>query len=360
MALLGNGVRRGASPVLALGNTSSVERGGWNQPGSQRSFFAGEATTNTVAGKTALPGAERHPNCWLMAQKPGGLNSYEFLEGVGTLTGALALGRGIAATLAGTSDLTAAGYLTAAFAGTLTGTGTLTAAGDVPAVLAATAAGAGALAASIDSAIAAAAALTGVGTLAGDLGSAIAASASLTSEGTLAGAADAAGSAAATLAGTSTLAGDGETAIVANATLAGVGTLTAPATAEGHAVAALAGVGTLAAGPEADGSIAAVISTDVANTLTADQCAAAVWSAVSASYNTAGTMGELQALLTVPDGVEPGFTVRDVLRLLSAVTAGKVSGGPGAPVFRNLPDTADRVSGTADSSGNRTAVTYNP
>lgn len=58
--------------------------------------------------------------------------------------------------------------------------------------------------------------------------------------------------------------------------------------------------------------------------------------------------------------IEAGFTAEQVLRIVAAVTAGKASGGPDAPAFRNLSDTQDVVSGVADSSGNRTSVTYTP
>jgi len=65
-------------------------------------------------------------------------------------------------------------------------------------------------------------------------------------------------------------------------------------------------------------------------------------------------------ILLLANGVESGFTVQDTLRLMSGVLCGKVSGGPGSPVFRNMPDTANRVAATADASGNRTVVTLTP
>ena len=55
---------------------------------------------------------------------------------------------------------------------------------------------------------------------------------------------------------------------------------------------------------------------------------------------------------------EAGFSYDQIIRIIAAATAGKVSGGPGSPVFRNLSDTMDQITGTADSSGNRTDVTY--
>jgi|JI10StandDraft_1071094.scaffolds.fasta_scaffold08998_11 hypothetical protein len=105
--------------------------------------------------------------------------------------------------------------------------------------------------------------------------------------------------------------------------------------------------------------------------------------AVLASLTGSGTatgsvltaIGELEAALTVTGTglstanvgqavwahlIEAGFTAAEVLQIIAAVTAGKASGGPDSPVFRNLGDTSDIVSGEADSSGNRTSVTYTP
>lgn len=56
--------------------------------------------------------------------------------------------------------------------------------------------------------------------------------------------------------------------------------------------------------------------------------------------------------------LETGFTADQILRIIAASTAGKVSGGPGSPVFRNLSDDKNQITGTADSSGNRSAATY--
>jgi hypothetical protein len=56
--------------------------------------------------------------------------------------------------------------------------------------------------------------------------------------------------------------------------------------------------------------------------------------------------------------LETGFTADRLMRIIASGVAGKVSGGPGSPVFRNLTDTANLITGTADSSGNRTAASY--
>ena len=63
-------------------------------------------------------------------------------------------------------------------------------------------------------------------------------------------------------------------------------------------------------------------------------------------------------ILDKADGVETGRTVRQILRLMASVTLGKASGGPGGSVFRDTNDTKNRVTTTADGSGDRTAVAY--
>jgi hypothetical protein len=70
-------------------------------------------------------------------------------------------------------------------------------------------------------------------------------------------------------------------------------------------------------------------------------------------------LGEVEALLDYPNGVEAGKTIRQTLQIMAAILAGKVSGaGSGTETFRSLDDSADRVVVTADASGNRTAVEY--
>jgi hypothetical protein len=58
--------------------------------------------------------------------------------------------------------------------------------------------------------------------------------------------------------------------------------------------------------------------------------------------------------------IEPGFSLRQMMRLMGAVLLGKTSGGPSSPVFRDVNDTKNRVSGSADANGNRSSATYDP
>lgn len=56
--------------------------------------------------------------------------------------------------------------------------------------------------------------------------------------------------------------------------------------------------------------------------------------------------------------LETGFSASRILRIIAAATAGKVTGEPGSPVFRDLQDANDMITGTADANGNRSAATY--
>jgi len=66
--------------------------------------------------------------------------------------------------------------------------------------------------------------------------------------------------------------------------------------------------------------------------------------------------------MDLADGVEVSLTLRQAMRLLSAVISGEASiGGGGTTVtFRNVTDTKDRVIATVDATGQRTAITTDP
>ena len=60
------------------------------------------------------------------------------------------------------------------------------------------------------------------------------------------------------------------------------------------------------------------------------------------------------------EDIETGMTLRQALRLVTAATAGKISGGGTATItIRNaVADGANRIVATVDTDGNRTAITY--
>ena len=82
---------------------------------------------------------------------------------------------------------------------------------------------------------------------------------------------------------------------------------------------------------------------------------------ISASINVGASLsGATVAGAVLGASIEGSYALKDVLKIVAAVSAGKVSGGPGSPVFRGITDSSDVVSGTVDSNGNRTSVTLNP
>lgn len=101
-------------------------------------------------------------------------------------------------------------------------------------------------------------------------------------------------------------------------------------------------------------------ATDV---VTPQTVAAAVWAAIAGESNVAGSMGEKlndagSASNPWTEVIEAGLTAAELLRLLTAAMAGKVSGaGSGTITFRDLADSKARIVATVDSDGNRTAVT---
>ena len=61
------------------------------------------------------------------------------------------------------------------------------------------------------------------------------------------------------------------------------------------------------------------------------------------------------------NGIESDITLRQAVRIMAAVLAGKVSGaGSGDERFTGLDGSTLRVEVTTDPAGNRTAVQYNP
>ena len=60
------------------------------------------------------------------------------------------------------------------------------------------------------------------------------------------------------------------------------------------------------------------------------------------------------------EDVESGLTLRQALRLVTAATAGKISGGGTSTItIRNaVVDGVDRITADVDSAGNRTSITY--
>lgn len=142
------------------------------------------------------------------------------------------------------------------------------------------------------------------------------------------------------------------------AALTGSGDADGTATGLGALLAVLTGSGT-GAGSTLTGT--GELSADLVVTgtgLTTGNVGAAVWSAIAAANNTAGTMGE--KLNDAGSGsnpwtevIESGYTAAEILRLLAAVAAGSATGLEGTnPAFVGIDGVTTRVEGTY-ASGTR-------
>jgi len=188
-----------------------------------------------------------------------------------------------------------------------------------------------------------AAGISGAGTIPGcDIGLIISIAATLTASG-----------------GISSAAVDALASMVA--TLTGSGDIAATAAGLADLGAALTGAGVVVAGNTALMDIEATIRGY--GDLTPEGLRDAVWTAILTNYPDAGTAGNTLANAGAGGNpwsaiIENGMTAEEVLRVIAAVLAGRVSGaGTGTETFVGLDGVTDRVVSTVDANGNRTAVT---
>jgi hypothetical protein len=139
------------------------------------------------------------------------------------------------------------------------------------------------------------------------------------------------------------------------------GTTAITFTATGNLRAALAASGTTSLSITTSvatlGAVADLLGT-AAITINANATPSAIGHMSGSTADGGALTGESIASAVWERIVDAGYTAEEILRIIAAVTAGKSSGGPGSPVFRDLGDTKDRVSGTADADGNRSAASY--
>ena len=137
--------------------------------------------------------------------------------------------------------------------------------------------------------------------------------------------------------GVAAFAGNIIAALAAEGSFTGVASFLGATTANGFALGSFAGVASFTATRYATGSIEGSFAPAV-------------------TLEAAG----FSSYLLDQEDVESGLTLRQALRLVTAATAGKISGGGGATVtIRNaVADGVDRIVADVDSNGNRTAITY--
>lgn len=147
----------------------------------------------------------------------------------------------------------------------------------------------------------------------------------------------------------------------ATATITGSGALAADTEAVGWMLADLAGEGEAAAVAYAVGNMTAEISPFTE--LSPENLADAVWAAVAADNDAAGTMGEKlndagSASNPWTEVIEGTYTAAELLRIMAAVLAGQLSGASGTTItILGLDGSTDRIVATVTADGDRTHVT---
>lgn len=267
-----------------------------------------------------------------------GLNLAGGLNGVSTWAGS--------STLSG--NLGALAYLISTVSGTNTLSGNIKGAVNIASNLA----GSGNLTGALGALISILASVNGSGSLNGSISGALSAVSVLAGSGDLSGAIKGSVSIISTLTGTSTL----TSAIIGNwnmaVSLAGTSSMTVSIKALAHVLAVLVGNGTIVLNSGAvSGSMSSSISSF--STLSPENLALAVWSAIATQNNTSGSMGEKlndagSASNPWTEVIEGTYTAAEVLRLLASVAGGKstiVDNGNGNATitFRDINDTVDRV-----------------
>ena len=158
--------------------------------------------------------------------------------------------------------------------------------------------------------------------------------------------------------------GDLKAFLQALADIGGSGEISdAQATGLGELVAALTGLGLVDATLTGIGELSADLVV-TGTGLTTSNVGQAVWSAIAAANNAAGTMGEKlndagSASNPWTEVIEAGYTAAEILRILAAHAAGAATGLEGAnPQFTGLDGTTVRIDGTY-SAGTRSIDALN-
>jgi len=162
---------------------------------------------------------------------------------------------------------------------------------------------------------------------------------------------------AASFAGVAVFDGTGQLVVSGVGSFAGVAAWSGNVTAALGAVGSFTGVAAFSGAVTAYGNIAGAFAGVAA--FEAIRYATGSMSGSFAPAITLEAQGFSSYLLDQED-IETGLTLRQALRLVAAATAGKISGGGTATVtIRNaVADGVDRITAEVDSSGNRTAITY--
>ena len=352
MALLGNFSVYNKGPGLFLAGVGSgatnpvtVEaqvRSTFNKAGAIRNFILMDGASG-AADTLAIPTGNYPPNTWMIPKTAGEMSTGPNVSGSGsTGTPNLAGGVNISAGLTGTGSTNVGLNAIAICAASLSGAGDITSSVmNALGVMQAALTGSGNVASTLNALGALIASVSGSGdvTNAALIGVQSAFMvAALSGSGSVSALVNALGTLQASVSGSGNITNAaGVAALPLGASLSGSGDITGNANlnALGNLLAGLAGSSSLSPTLNAIGVMGATIKSY--SDLTAQGAADAVWAQL----------------------LEGGYSAEQLMRLLSAALAGKVSGASGTTVtIRDINDLVDRIVATVDTSGDRTSITY--
>jgi len=295
--LLGNYSVLNKCPGKWRAGTSTCDRSAYNQSGMSRGMFYNDSsvvnTASNVLVSTHILFTSSVPQgtiAWIIPQVSGGMAMRSL--GIGTVTQSLIPQQPTSIAMTGSGSMTATiyglGNLLCALTGSNTFTSSITATGNI--TIAVT--GSGGISADITGNGNIVFNATGSGTLTGDASLFYNMLCAMTGSGTLSADASLLVSMLCNMTGSSTMTAGITGQLHPTCSMTGTGTLTGNITAFANMIVDLIGSGILTGGisATADMSIDIVVT---GTGLTTDNVGAAIWNSVAASFDNAGTMGEI-------------------------------------------------------------------
>jgi hypothetical protein len=334
-------------------------------------FDAGELTSNVANKSGSQPSGTGHPYAWFWAIKAGGLASRNMMEGSGTLSSDLYMGKDLSVSLTGSGDINSADMLgIASVTAALTGSGDITADCSILAFMISSLTGVGTITSDLVGAAGLSADLTGVGTITSDMNLSSSLSADLAGVGTITSDLTLSTGLSATLAGIGAITGDLIGIASVSASLAGSSSITSSLTALAGLTASLAGSGSITAVgsgilemsanltvtasvdfPTADEIAYTVMTYEVATGVEARDALASIADIPTDVENAAAVMTAL---------IEGGFNFRQTIALIAAAVLGESEDNPSSPKFKGLDGLTVRVRGDVNDDGDRSNVVLTP
>jgi hypothetical protein len=294
VALITNGAAAFASPGSFLGGQSyrCTARNQWNRIGHELGFYAGDGSVVGLTDKSGVPYGQLHPGAWVMPIKPGAAACRNDIETSSSMTASAAAGVYVDADIETSSALTAAAQGLANAVAALATANALTV--NAAAILNASVSigTASSLAATCFGLASAVASLSTESTLDANASIGAAALVDIASACALAFTATPKANAGVALGTASALDVAAVPAVNGTVSLTTSSAIVASVQALAHAVVSITSASTVTPNGTAIASGSVELGTTI-DPLSPSALAAAVWDAVAASFNSAGSMGAL-------------------------------------------------------------------